>query len=275
MMKVHPFVTKDGSSTLFSKRYNQYYHNPNGALSESQTVFIKRLNIEAYLQAHDGELRVFEMGFGTGLNFLLAAQAFLKAKPDLESNASRALHFYSVEANPISAEITASFQYPIDWQRDSMRNWIFTSLDGLKKGWNHHQPDEDIPIFLHLYWGNIQEINELHPQGQCIDFYFHDPFSIQQNPECWTPSIFESYKKWGNPHAKLSTYAAATQIRAAMAVAGWQVYKAIGVLGKKEMTMASLEKLPDVVIQEQQLKACDLQRLTQRWDAGDWNRSDN
>ena len=45
MMKVDPFVTKDGSSTLFSKRYNQYYHNPNG-LSESQTVFIKRLNIK-------------------------------------------------------------------------------------------------------------------------------------------------------------------------------------------------------------------------------------
>ena len=134
-------------------------------LSESQTVFIKRLNIEAQLHEHDDELRVFEMGFGTGLNFLLAAQAFLKSNPDLESNASKALHFYSVEANPIyfciSAEITASFQYPIDWQRDSMRNWIFTSLDGLKRGWNHHQPEEDIPIFLHLYWGNIQEINEL------------------------------------------------------------------------------------------------------------------
>ena len=79
----------------------------------------------------------------------------------------------------------------------------------------------------------------------------------------------------GSSSCKLSTYAAATQIRAAMAVAGWQVYKTIGVLGKREMTMATLEKLPDIVLQEQQLKACDLKRLTQRWDAGDWNRSDN
>ena len=186
------------------------------------------------------------MGFGTGLNFLLAAQAFLKSNSDLESNASKALHFYSVEANPISAEITKSFQYPIDWQRDSMRNWIFTSLDGLKKGWNHHQPEEDIPIFLHLYWGNVQEINELHPQGQRIDFYFHDPFSIQQNPECWTPIFLKVIRNGSSScktkHTRLHPNSCS---HGSCRVA---VYKAIGVLGKREMTMASLEKLPDVVL---------------------------
>ena len=270
MMSVDPFVTEDGSSTLFSKQYNQYYHNPNGALSESQTVFIERLNIETFLKANNSTLRIFEMGFGTGLNFLLAAQTFLKAYPLVKNKASRAMHFYSVEANPISAKTAASFQYPIDWQIGRMKNWISTGLSSLKKGWNHHQPEEDIPIFLHLYWGNIQKMNELHPQGQCIDFFFHDPFSIKQNPECWEPSIFRLYKKWGCSQAKLSTYAAATQIRASMAVAGWQVYKASGALGKREMTVASLEKLPNQVLHELQLKACNLQRLTRRWNAGEW-----
>ena len=67
MMKVDPFVTKDGSSTLFSKRYNQYYHNPNGALSESQTVFIKRLNIEAHLHKHDVNLEFLKWALARDL----------------------------------------------------------------------------------------------------------------------------------------------------------------------------------------------------------------
>jgi len=55
-----------------------------------------------------------------------------------------------------------------------------------------------------------------------------------------------------------------------MVVAGWQVYKATGALGKREMTIASLEELPKAVLQDQQLKSCDNQRLTERWNAGEW-----
>ena len=112
MTKVIPFVTKDGSSTLFSKHYNQYYHNPNGALAESQTVFIKRLNIDDYLKAHNGELMIFEMGFGTGLNFLLAAQAFLKSFSNLQNTGSTALqankpHKADKQAKPDKADKAA------------------------------------------------------------------------------------------------------------------------------------------------------------------------
>ena len=80
-----------------------------------------------------------------------------------------------------------------------MQNWISTGLSSLKKGWNHHQPEEDIPIFLHLYWGNIQEMNELHPQEQCIDFFFHDPFSIKQNPNAGS-QVFLGYTRNGDVH---------------------------------------------------------------------------
>jgi len=120
MTKVDPFVTEDGSTTLFSKQYNQYYHNPNGALSESQTVFIERLKIQEHLKVYNGQLRIFEMGFGTGLNFLLAAQAFLTAYPSLVVKDAAELHFYSVEAYPISTEVAATFQYPIIWQKKTL-----------------------------------------------------------------------------------------------------------------------------------------------------------
>ena len=55
-----------------------------------------------------------------------------------------------------------------------------------------------------------------------------------------------------------------------MAVTGWQVYNATGALGKREMTIASLEELPNRVLQKQQLKTCDLQSLIKRWHAGEW-----
>lgn len=63
-------LCKDGSHTLYSGRFRQYYHNPNGALSESRHVFF---DTPGWLADYDGErpFHLFEMGFGTGLNLLI------------------------------------------------------------------------------------------------------------------------------------------------------------------------------------------------------------
>ena len=34
-------ITKDGSQTLFNTEFDEFYHSPRGAVSESRYVFIK------------------------------------------------------------------------------------------------------------------------------------------------------------------------------------------------------------------------------------------
>ena len=66
---VRHIITSDGSSTLFSPVFDQHYHSIHGAIQESMHVFL-RSGLEA-LPEEKQNIRIFEMGFGTGLNALL------------------------------------------------------------------------------------------------------------------------------------------------------------------------------------------------------------
>jgi tRNA U34 5-methylaminomethyl-2-thiouridine-forming methyltransferase MnmC len=61
-------LTGDGSNTLFSLQFNEIYHSRHGAIAESKHVFIE----SGLAQFNHEPIHVFEVGFGTGLNALLA-----------------------------------------------------------------------------------------------------------------------------------------------------------------------------------------------------------
>jgi len=70
--------TDDGSATLYIAALDEHYHSTKGALAESQHVYIDMCWRHA---ARGGEdVRVFEVGFGTGLNAALTAEAALREK---------------------------------------------------------------------------------------------------------------------------------------------------------------------------------------------------
>ena len=71
-MKREIRTTADGSSTVYVADIDQTYHSMHGALQESRHVYVDA-GLHHYCQAHPDakEVKVFEMGFGTGLNALL------------------------------------------------------------------------------------------------------------------------------------------------------------------------------------------------------------
>jgi tRNA U34 5-methylaminomethyl-2-thiouridine-forming methyltransferase MnmC len=60
-------ITEDGSTTLFIPELNEHYHSIHGAVQESMHIFIR----EGYAQIRNFPARIFEAGFGTGLNAFL------------------------------------------------------------------------------------------------------------------------------------------------------------------------------------------------------------
>ena len=61
--------TGDGSKTLFIPEMDEQYHSINGALTESEYVFMDK----GYNHHKSESPKIFEVGFGTGLNALLTA----------------------------------------------------------------------------------------------------------------------------------------------------------------------------------------------------------
>ena len=77
-----------------SAAFDDIYFSADGA-EEVQRVFLQPSKIVARANAASAYLTVAELGFGTGLNFIVCADELLRAS-------SRILHFISVEAHPLA-----------------------------------------------------------------------------------------------------------------------------------------------------------------------------
>lgn len=133
----------------------------------------------------------------------------------------------------------------------------------LENGLNRFKPTEQMK--LQIYSGLFDTLFAGSKPSVQFDYFFHDPFSPEVNPELWSPETFTSLKEIGSPDSVLSTYCAATSARASMAVAGWYVARADGALGKREMTLASLD--PSRL---SKWKRVDEKRLVHRFRNGDF-----
>src|SRR5690606_27742359 len=67
-------VTADGSRTLSSSTFGETYGSRHGALTEALHVFLDGSGVRRRLEAGH-PTSVLEIGFGTGLNFLVTAAA--------------------------------------------------------------------------------------------------------------------------------------------------------------------------------------------------------
>jgi tRNA U34 5-methylaminomethyl-2-thiouridine-forming methyltransferase MnmC len=249
-------TTKDGSTTLYSEAFDQYYHNPNGALSESKQVFFETSGVVQCIQDHK-DFNVLEVGFGTGLNFLLLLNYCLEAE------STSTIHFYTVEAFPITSDTAAQFDFS-DLEHHTLLTPLLTDVfKSLKAGMNSFKLLPDLDVFLHVYYGPFSQFqfNEV-----AASFIFHDPFSPEVNDELWTSNTFETLKSFSAPTCTLTTYCAASKARAAMAYAGWYVAKTRGALGKREMTIASTSE--DNLVP---FKRVNEEKLIQRYKDGDFS----
>tara|TARA_R110001599_G_scaffold150929_2_gene335250 strand:- start:119663 stop:120439 length:777 start_codon:yes stop_codon:yes gene_type:complete len=251
------YITKDGSSTLYSNTYNQYFHNPNGSVSESKYVFFETSNVPDALVQNE-EVTIFETGFGTGLNFLLLLDY------SLSRECTSKVEFHSVEAFPISADEAEKLNYASFSDFEELEPVLRNIFTDLKKGMNIIKPLPDVDVTLFLFIGKFEDFKG---EGVQADFFFHDAFSPEVNEELWTKETFERLKELGKEDSVLSTYCAASKARAAMAVTGWKLAKARGALGKREMTIASLSEnnLADY-------KRINEERLIERFNNGDFDR---
>ena len=97
---MHIVNTGDGSHTVTSRFSGEHYHSTHGAVGESLHVFLRH-GLDAL--GPRAQIRVLEMGFGTGLNALLTR---LRAR-----RLEQLIDFVSVESRPLPQSIISQLNY--------------------------------------------------------------------------------------------------------------------------------------------------------------------
>ena len=165
MDEVQLKVTEDGSHTLFSPRVGECYHSQHGAVQESRHVFIDA----GWRQCAGAELRVLEVGFGTGLNAFLT---LLQAERE-----QRTVLYTALERYPLLAGVAASLNYPALLGEGTQADFLRLHTT------EWEQPVRVSPHFTLL---KLQADFTAVTLPGSYDLIYFDAFSPEKQPEMWT-----------------------------------------------------------------------------------------
>jgi tRNA U34 5-methylaminomethyl-2-thiouridine-forming methyltransferase MnmC len=208
--------TSDGSHTIYLPEMDEQYHSVNGAITESNYVYIdKGYNF------HDSKNpTVFEVGFGTGLNCLLTA---LQSKQD-----KRPTLYITIEKYPLQKDIVGQLNYGQLISEDA--RIVFENIHSCK--WNEVV---SISEYFNLFKikGDLIDINLT--QFENCDVIYFDAFGPDKQPEMWTPLIFRKIYSITSSKGVLVTYSAKGEVRRQLAACGFKMERLPGPPGKIQM----------------------------------------
>lgn len=217
--RVYLEKTADGSDTLFVPALNEHYHSINGAVQESKHVFI-----EAGLKQIDKDnIKILEIGFGTGLN------AFLTLLYTGKNN--KKVSYTGLELYPLSLELVGQLNYAQNL--DELDKQLFLELHNAS--WEYCQTITD-SFQLAKY---KLDFSRLDFDKGLFDLIYFDAFAPDKQSEMWTQEIFDYLYQHTNEGGILTTYCAKGVVRRMLQQAGYLVERLAGPPGKREMLRAT------------------------------------
>lgn len=207
--------------------YGDSYFSDAGGPAESEHVFIQNNQLaDRFSQLSHASFAIGELGFGTGLNFLLTWQLWRE-----RASPAKTLDFVSVEAEPLTTEQLAQAQAP--WTPLSeLASELRDACSDLHPGFNLRVLDGGRVRLLLL----VGDVSAMLPELQAkIDAWFLDGFSPAKNPAMWSDETMREVARLSRSDATFSTYSVAGSLRKALIGAGFDIEKRPGFGRKREM----------------------------------------
>lgn len=206
--------TSDGSSTFYVPALDEHYHSVHGAMTESLHVFI-RPGLEMCEKAN---VRILEVGFGTGLNALLT----------LVHRKTKQVVYHSLELFPLPSELTDQLNF----------NVVAKEAEGGLKKIHAAKWNTEVAIEAGFVLKKI-EADLLDWEGEGgYDIVYFDAFAPEKQGGMWSREVFEKLYRLMSHGGVLCTYCAKGVVRRTMQEVGFQVMRLPGPPGKREMLKA-------------------------------------
>lgn len=217
--------TRDGSSTLYHPVYAQTYHSHHGAITESKHVFLGHSALEDRLA--QGPVQLLEIGIGTGLNLALSAT--------LAQRRQGVLHYLGVEQFPPETAALEQLDYgaseDID---DALWTECLRHFAQRSDRWSFFSADDSPESTVSCHWGRFEDLTL--PVSH-FELVYHDAFSPDVNPECWTAHALQRITDAMVPGGVLVTYTVQGDVRRALARCGLIVERLPGPPGGKRQVL--------------------------------------
>lgn len=215
-------LTADGSNTLYNESIGEHYHSKHGALQESKHVFIDAGLKHAISSFPDQQINILEVGFGTGLNFLLSAAYGQENQVNLS--------YTALEAFPLQIEELESTGYS-NYVPQEIWNGTVNNYGKALQQAVQVVPGQQLRI-VHTYLHRYET-------DQQFDLIYYDAFSVQHQPEMWTDEIIAYVCKFLKPGGIFVTYAITGKLKRTLKSVGFSIEKLQGAPGKREMLRAT------------------------------------
>jgi tRNA U34 5-methylaminomethyl-2-thiouridine-forming methyltransferase MnmC len=220
MDNIKIIITEDGSHSLYHEGLKETYHSFHGALQESVHVFIEKgLRYWRTKSGLPKRVDIFEVGFGTGLNALLAAQFAIENEVKIS--------FTTIEPFPLDMEIIDQLNYASSIGQDNLKT-VFDELHTSKWG-------EQVEINPYFTIHKIKTRLEDFQLNERFDVLFFDAFAPSKQAELWTADLMQKCFNLLKDGGVFTTYSAKGQLKRDLKAVGFEVETLPGPPGKKEM----------------------------------------
>ena len=242
-MRRYPRITPARLSEqdpFLSLDFQDYYFSLKDPLAERHAIFVDGLDLPKRFRAlSDGAVfRIGETGFGAGLTWLLVAQCFLTEAPE-----TARLQWVSVERYPLRrADLKRLLSgLPLSPQLDRLAQALVTVWPEPVAGGHRRRFAED-RLIVDVHFDDASAVfSELYGS---VDAWCLDGFSPEQNPDLWSPTLFQAIADRSAHRAPLSTYTAASRVRAGLSDVGFLMRKEPGFAGKRERLAGTFQGQP-------------------------------
>ena len=215
-------ITTDGSVTLYIPEIDEHYHSTNGAVTEAMHVYITEA-LRKRLAAEDvKEIRLLEIGFGTGLNtFLTLIEAITK---------DVTIRYTTLELYPLNTELIRELNYTelVNPEFEKYFEMIHSAEWG-----------REVKICDNFYITKLNTDLKDFVSEELFDVIFFDAFAPEKQPEMWNDGIYEKMFSHCSDNGILTTYCAKGVVRRGFRDAGFTMERIPGPPGKREMLRAN------------------------------------
>ncbi|MFT2110295.1 bifunctional tRNA (5-methylaminomethyl-2-thiouridine)(34)-methyltransferase MnmD/FAD-dependent 5-carboxymethylaminomethyl-2-thiouridine(34) oxidoreductase MnmC [Marinomonas sp. 2405UD68-3] len=236
-----PDLTWKENGAPTSTQFDDIYFDTQSGINETDYVFIQNNQlIQRWLNLNNSTFTIAETGFGTGLNFLCAWDAWRKSETE---NAT--LHFISVEKFPLTKNMLSNAlqMWP---SLAELSHELITQYPTICHGLHRISLGEG-KVQLTLWFGEASD--GFAALNANVDAWFLDGFTPSKNPEMWSEDLFKEIARLSDVGTTFSTFTAAGIVRRGLQSTGFKVNKVKGFGHKREMLSGVLENQSNTFIQ--------------------------